>query len=83
MNSDRSFISGGEPSIQEVPAFLRSIKTVERLFSPDIIAIGPYHRGKLHLKSMEDIKKMAANEFCCSSTVHQTRAASAISNSRR
>ncbi|KAE8773235.1 hypothetical protein D1007_54650 [Hordeum vulgare] len=70
---DRSFISGGKPSIQMVPEFLRSIKNVERLFSPDIVAIGPYHRNEKRLQSMEDIKKMAANEFC-SSTVHQVRA---------
>ncbi|XBI22473.1 hypothetical protein VPH35_063489 [Triticum aestivum] len=70
---DRSFISGGKPSIQVVPAFLRGIKNVERLFSPDIIAIGPYHRDEPRLQSMEDIKKMAANEFCCSSTAHQVR----------
>lgn len=62
-----NFIGGGNPLIQKVPAFLRSIKHAERLFTPDIVAIGPYHHGNPHLQSMEDIKKMAAMEFCCSS----------------
>ncbi|CAO2177112.1 unnamed protein product [Urochloa humidicola] len=68
-----NFIGGGKPLIQEVPAFLRSIENAERLFTPDIVAIGPCHHGKPHLQSMEDIKKMAAMEFCCS-TQHQVPA---------
>lgn len=65
---------GGKPSIQEVPPFLRSIKNVDRLLSPELVAIGPFHRAHWHLHKMEDIKKMAAQEFCCSSTLHQVRA---------
>uniref|UniRef100_A0ACD5XGD7 Uncharacterized protein n=1 Tax=Avena sativa TaxID=4498 RepID=A0ACD5XGD7_AVESA len=72
-NLNHSFIGGGKPRIQKVPAFLRSIENAERLYSPDIIAIGPCHRDKEQLKGMEDIKKMAALEFCCSSQ-HQVKA---------
>ncbi|KAM3354844.1 hypothetical protein ACQJBY_025540 [Aegilops geniculata] len=67
---NHSFDSGGKPRIQKVPAFLRSIQNADRLYSPDIVAIGPCHRGKEQLRGMEDIKKMAAMEFCCT-TQHQ------------
>ncbi|KAK4857188.1 hypothetical protein QYF36_025474 [Acer negundo] len=43
-----------ECSIFIVPDQLRKIN--ERAYEPEIIAIGPYHRGKDHLKAMEDHK---------------------------
>ncbi|XP_006646698.1 uncharacterized protein LOC102713980 [Oryza brachyantha] len=64
---NRNFIGDGKPLIQKVPAFLRSIEKADRLFDPDIVAIGPIHHGNDNLKDMEEIKKMAAMEFCCSS----------------
>ncbi|KAF0893660.1 hypothetical protein E2562_028067 [Oryza meyeriana var. granulata] len=62
-----NFIGEGKPLIQKVPAFLRSIENADRLFTPDIVAIGPCHRDNSNLQGMEAIKKMAAMEFCCSS----------------
>ncbi|KAL9349445.1 hypothetical protein Peur_056700 [Populus x canadensis] len=48
-------------SIFKVPSRLRHVK--ERAFEPEILSIGPYHRGKDNLKMMEEHKKRYLQEL--------------------
>ena len=41
-------------SIFEVPAYLRNV--YQDAYEPNILAIGPYHRGKSRLNAMEEHK---------------------------
>ncbi|KAM3198652.1 hypothetical protein ACQJBY_073691 [Aegilops geniculata] len=66
-----SFMGGGDLRIHQAPSFLYGLKNAARLFLPDVVSIGPYYHGRPQLQNIEGIKKMAANEFCCSSTAHQ------------
>ena len=48
-------------SIFKVPRGQRFVN--ERAYEPDILSIGPYHRGKDHLKMMEEYKKVYLQKF--------------------
>ncbi|XP_034895100.1 UPF0481 protein At3g47200-like [Populus alba] len=48
-------------SIFKVPRGQRFVN--ERAYEPDILSIGPYHRGKDHLKMMEEYKKIYLQKF--------------------
>lgn len=48
-------------SIFKVPSHLRHVN--ERAFEPEILSIGPYHRGKDKLKMMEEHKKRYLQEL--------------------
>jgi len=48
-------------SIFKVPSRLRHVN--ERAFEPEILSIGPYHRGKDNLKMMEEHKKRYLQEL--------------------
>ncbi|GKV50617.1 hypothetical protein SLEP1_g57318 [Rubroshorea leprosula] len=52
---DHVFINSSSRSILKVPNHLRQIN--EKAYEPQVISIGPYHRGKDHLKAME-VQKM-------------------------
>ncbi|CAN6362452.1 unnamed protein product [Urochloa humidicola] len=49
--------------IQKVPQSVRGLE--ERYFVPDVVAIGPYHRGAAHLAEMEPIKAAVAHDYLC------------------
>lgn len=40
--------------IFKVPNYLRKVN--EKAYEPEVVAIGPYHHGKNHLKQMEEHK---------------------------
>ncbi|GKV45278.1 hypothetical protein SLEP1_g52384 [Rubroshorea leprosula] len=48
------------PQIFQVPHFIRKLN--EAAYEPRIISIGPYHRGKEHLKPMETLKLRFLND---------------------
>ncbi|KAB2064957.1 hypothetical protein ES319_A09G056700v1 [Gossypium barbadense] len=49
-----SSLASPKPCISKVPNYLRQVN--EKAYEPQLISIGPYHRGKLHLKAMEERK---------------------------
>uniref|UniRef100_A0A0E0C3M3 Uncharacterized protein n=1 Tax=Oryza meridionalis TaxID=40149 RepID=A0A0E0C3M3_9ORYZ len=62
------FPEGGfKPLIHKIPALLRNMENAGSLFDPDVVAIGPCHHDNPDLQGMENIKKMAAKEFCSKS----------------
>lgn len=51
-------------SISRVPSHMYNKNIDEKhVFEPQVISIGPYHRGKDHLKPMEEIKLLYLNQL--------------------
>ncbi|XP_010938732.1 UPF0481 protein At3g47200-like [Elaeis guineensis] len=62
-NESTKKISATKPGVCKAPEFLRKDEKNAKSFEPEVVAIGPYHRGKTHLQPAEDHKRAAAHKF--------------------
>ncbi|XP_010938731.1 UPF0481 protein At3g47200-like [Elaeis guineensis] len=56
-----------KPQICKAPELLRKDEKSAKSFDPEVVAIGPYHRGRAHLVPAEDHKRTAAVKFTSAS----------------
>ncbi|KAG1371138.1 UPF0481 protein [Cocos nucifera] len=66
-NESMNKISTAQPQICKAPELLRKDEKIAKSLDPEVVAIGPYHRGKAHLQPAEDHKRAAALKFTLSS----------------
>ncbi|KAL5231283.1 hypothetical protein ABZP36_030059 [Zizania latifolia] len=57
-------ISEKETKIHRFPVSMRSFGNDGGYVVPNVVAIGPYHRHRLHLRQAEEKKRAAAHYFC-------------------
>ncbi|KAG1371139.1 UPF0481 protein [Cocos nucifera] len=60
-----------KPQICKAPELLRRDEKSAKSFEPEVVAIGPYHRGRAHLVPAEDHKRTAAVKFTSGCCIHE------------